>query len=119
MSDFIEKRKFPRVEVSVPLRYKKLYGTTYLSSGTLTKNISEGGIRFSTDKFISLACRLLLELRLPSVPRSIKAISKVAWIKRLPSGNVYEVGNQFLAMTKEDDKIISDYLENIANLAKA
>lgn len=109
MRKFNEKRKHPRINVSIPLQYKELRGNSYLSKGTLTKNISESGIKFISDSFISLAHRLIVEINLPSNPKPVKAISRVVWIKKLDAGNNYEVGNQFLAMTREDEAIISDY----------
>ena len=111
MENLKERRKSPRVEVSIPVRYKELYGNSYLSTGTLTKNVSVGGVKFSADRFIALACRLLIEMRLPSIEKPIKTISKVAWIKKSPVGNLYEIGNHFLAMTKEDNAIISGYVK--------
>lgn len=111
MADFIEKRKFHRITASLPLRYKELRGKTYLSKGTLTRDLSEGGVRFHTDKFVSLACHLVLEIKLPSIGKPMRTISKIAWIKKLPAGDRYEVGNQFLAMTDEDASLIASYAE--------
>ena len=111
MPSFKEKRKFRRVDVSVPLRYKELHGKSYLAKGTLTKNLSEGGVRFRTDRFVGLACHLMLEMNMPSIVKSIKAISKIAWIKKLPAGENYEVGSQFLAMTNEDEAVVSHYIK--------
>ena len=64
---FQEKRKHPRLGTSVPLRYKELNGKTYLAKGTLSKDISVGGIRFQSNKFIALACHLVVEMNLPSM----------------------------------------------------
>jgi len=112
-----DKRRHPRVDVRFPLQYKELHGTAKSIKGTITKNLSEGGVRFHTDNFISLACRLVVEVRLPSASKPIRAISKVAWIKKLPMGENYEVGNQFLDMTKEDKVIVSDYVKEIVSTA--
>ena len=96
-------------ESTCPFLYKELRGNSHLSRGTLTKNISEGGMKFISDSFISLAHRLIVEINLPSNPKPVKAISRVVWIKKLGTGNNYEVGNQFLAITTEDEAIMSDY----------
>ena len=114
MSNNSEKRKHPRVDVSVPLRYKELRGKKYLADGTMTKNVSEGGVRFRANRFISLACHLLVEMKLPSLAKPIKAVSKVAWIKKLGTDNDYEIGNHFLALSNEDEEALSKYVkENI------
>ena len=109
MANSKEKRKNPRIETSIPMRYKELRGKSYLAKGTHTKNVSKGGARFVTDRFISLACHLVVEMNLPAPFKSVKAISKIAWIKKLPTDDRYEVGNQFLAMTSEDETMLTGY----------
>ena len=105
-----EKRRYKRVDTSLALEYRDLKKASDLPKGSLLKNIGEGGICFSSNKFMSLACRLILNITLPNSARSIKAISKVAWIKRLPAGDQYELGNQFLEIAKEDRAQIVDFV---------
>jgi c-di-GMP-binding flagellar brake protein YcgR len=111
-----EKRRYKRLESVVPLQYRNLKKSAEVSKGSLTKNIGEGGICFKTSEFISLACRLVIELELPAVPKPIKAISKVAWIRKLPTANLYEIGNQFLEMSKEDKKSVINFIEESLNI---
>jgi len=110
--NIIEKRRFQRIDSSLPLRYKNIKTAT-VPMGSLTKDISEGGIRFKTNEFISLACRLVVEVTLPTTQKPIKAISKVAWIRKLSSGEQYELGNQFLEISKEDRGLITDYVSRL------
>ena len=110
MSSFDEKRKFHRIESRFPLKYKDLRKTGEESRGTVSKNISEGGVRFRSDRFISLACRLVVEINLPTLTKPIRAVSKIAWIKKLPAGDDYEVGNQFLEISREDKALIQDFI---------
>ena len=107
--NIIERRRFQRVDSDLPLRYKNIKTAT-VPMGSITKDIGEGGIRFKTNEFISLACRLVVEVTLPTVPRPIKAISKVAWIRKLSSGEQYELGSQFLEISKDDRSVITDYM---------
>ena len=113
----VERRRFQRIDSNLPLRYKNLKTAT-VPMGSVTKDISEGGMRFKTNEFISLACRLVVEITLPMAPKPIKAISKVAWIRKLSSGEQYELGNQFLEISKEDKALITDYMSRLngANL---
>ena len=115
---FAERRRYPRVLTNVPIKYKNLRTVGVIGNGSLTKDLGEGGVRFKTNEFISLACRLVLELSLPTVPKPIKAISKVAWIRKSAANDYYEVGNQFLEITKEDKAYITDFVKNVlkANL---
>jgi c-di-GMP-binding flagellar brake protein YcgR len=104
------KRKHVRVEFNFPLQYRNLRKAGVMPAGSLTSNISEGGVCFKSKEFISLACRLVVEISLPNMDKPIKAISKIAWIKKLPSTDQYELGNQFLEITKEDKASIMNFV---------
>lgn len=105
-----ERRRFPRVNARLPLQYKDIQRPIEIYSGTLTKDISEGGVRFISTEFLSIFTRLLIEASIPSFSRPIKAISKVAWIRKLPYGNQYDVGIQFMDMTEEDKKHLASFI---------
>ena len=111
MCAFEEKRRFPRVESRFPLKFRDLRKTEEEYTGTVSKNVSEGGIRFRCDRFISLARRLVIELNLPELGRPVRVVSKITWIKKLPTGDDYEVGNQFLEISREDRNIIKNFVE--------
>ena len=105
-----EKRKHKRVDSNLAVQYKNLRQIGEMPCGSLTRNLSEGGVCFKSNKFISLACRLVLEINLPNSPKPIKAISKVAWIRKVPSSDQYELGNQFLEITREDKTSIMNFV---------
>jgi len=109
-----DKRKHPRVTTHIPLKYRKL-GTSESESrnGTISRNLSEGGVRFVSPDFIPRACRLILELDMPMFTKPIKAISKIAWIRKTSSGNDYEMGNQFLEISKKDKELVSQYVSSL------
>jgi len=106
-----ENRKHKRIERRFPLKYKELRQDDLLPKGTISKNISEGGLRFRSDTFFSMASRLVLELNLPTIEKPIRAISRVAWIKKLPAGDDYEVGNHFVEITREDRESIRGFID--------
>jgi c-di-GMP-binding flagellar brake protein YcgR len=112
MSTPPEKRRFHRIESRLPLKYRDLRNAAEEFRGTISKNVSEGGIRFRSDRFISLACRLVVELDIPTLAKPIRAISKIAWIKKMPVGDDYEVGNQFLEISKEDKANIQSFVKS-------
>ena len=106
-----ERRKYPRKNLRIPVQYKNLKLVSDTSKGALTRDIAEGGIRFIGNEFISLSNRLVLTIILPAPFRSIKAISKVAWIRKVPMGEQYEIGNQFLNLSKDDKKHLRNCVE--------
>jgi len=115
VSETMEKRKYPRVKTHIPVKYRKLRdGAGTIGLGSLSRNLSLGGVHFRTNEFISMACRLILELDIPMLTKPIKAISKVAWIRRTGSGDDYEVGNQFLEISKKDKELISKYVNSLS-----
>ena len=110
----MEKRKAPRVTTHIPVKYHQLGSPEKTFTGsTITKNLSEGGVRFRTQNFVSRACRLILELDLPMFNNPIRAISKVAWIRKTVSGEDYELGNQFLEISKKDKELVSEYVNSL------
>ena len=82
-----------------------------------SKGISTSGIDLSKERQMSgaLSNRLVLVIALPTPFRSIKAISKVAWIRKVPIGDQYEIGNQFLNLSEEDKKHLKNCLERTAS----
>ena len=114
MSENTEKRKHPRAKTHIPVRYRKLRdGASNEGVSSISKNLSQGGIRFRTAEFVSMACRLILELDIPMFNKPVKAISRVAWIRKTVSGDDYEVGNQFLEMSQKDRELISEYVDSL------
>ncbi len=105
-----EKRRAPRFDIEVPIEYKKLREATEAKKASITKNISIGGVRFITDEFLPYTARLVLEINMPLPERNISAVAKISWIKKLPAGDSYEVGNQFLEISKDDKNRLSKYL---------
>ncbi|NQT32818.1 MAG: PilZ domain-containing protein [Candidatus Omnitrophica bacterium] len=114
MDGYEEKRKFPRIVTHIPVKYRKLNDPGSVSGGgSVTKNLSVGGVRFTTPEFISRACRLILELDMPMLTKPIKAISKVAWIRKLSSGGNFEIGSRFLEISKTDKELVSKYVDSL------
>lgn len=113
MDNFVnaeENRRHRRMDSNVPVQYKNLRISTELPIGSIVRNLSEGGICFKSNKFIALACRLVVEIALPTSLKPIKAISKVAWIRKIPSTDQYELGSQFLEITREDKANILNFV---------
>jgi c-di-GMP-binding flagellar brake protein YcgR len=105
-----EKRRFKRVDSNFPVQYRNLRKAGVMPAASITRNLSEGGVCFKSNEFVSLACRLVVEISLPNSTKPIKAISKVAWIRKVPSTDQYELGNQFLEITKEDKANIINFV---------
>lgn len=111
----VDNRRHQRVITHIPVKYRKLRDPEgEMSQATITKNLSEGGVRFNSGEFISRACRLVVELDMPMFTKLVKAISKVAWIKKSSTNDNFEVGNQFLEISKEDKSLVSEYVKGLS-----
>lgn len=114
MEEHSEQRKFQRVGAHIPVKYRRLGESEQaFGTGTISKNISAGGVRFRSPDFISRASRLIVELDIPMFAKPVKAISKVAWICKTESGESYEVGNKFLEISKKDKELVSEYVKGL------
>ena|GEM_PF-272933 len=114
MTESTEQRKHQRVEAHIPVKYCKLRnGAGIKRASSVSKDLSQGGVRFRTAEFISMACRLILELDMPMFTKSVKAISRVAWIRKAASVDSFEVGSQFIEMSEEDKELISEYVSKL------
>jgi len=111
---FEEKRAHPRFKVRIPVEYRKLRESTALKKGSITEDISLGGTRFITEEFLAFTSRLMLDIDLPIPERSVNVLSKVSWIRKLAAEDYYEIGSQFLEMSKEDKNRLSHYLDRLA-----
>ncbi|MFH1778994.1 MAG: PilZ domain-containing protein [Candidatus Omnitrophota bacterium] len=106
-----ERRRYPRVSSAMPVQYRGIRQTSDATVGTVMRDISTGGIRFIANEFISVFTRLVVEISIPLTSKPVRAISKVVWIRKRPSGEQYELGMQFIDMTEEDRGNISNFVE--------
>jgi c-di-GMP-binding flagellar brake protein YcgR len=111
---FEEKRASPRFRIDTPVEYRMLRGARETVKGSVLSNISAGGVRFITNEFLALTARMVLDITLPIPERPISAVSKIAWIKKLPVGDRYEIGNQFLEISRDDKERLSKYLNRVS-----
>ena len=113
----MERRNLVRANSALPMRYKKLRGGSVLPRSTVTRNLSEGGLLFDIEAFVPFACHFSLEINLPGISKPVQVVSKIAWIKKLPTGDDYEVGNQFLEIARADKEIIRNFVKEQARIA--
>lgn len=114
MSEYREKRQYKRQEGTFPFRYRETLGTPSPFRGALVKDVSLGGLRFRTESFLPLDTSLILELSLPESTRPVRAITRVAWSRKLPAGERYEIGGEFVEMIPSEKRTLEGFLEAVA-----
>jgi len=100
------KRRFTRIEVKAPFRYQ-IRGASEFRN-TIADNISLGGIGFISDRFISPATCLNMEINILS--RIINSVGRVVWAAPLPHSDRYRLGIEFLELNQLEKNYISDYI---------
>ena len=97
-----EQRRFPRINCEIESTFRNLDDEKRPSVvETTVHNISEGGIRFRTDKFLAVTNRLFLTLNLPK-QKPISVRVQPAWIAENPTFSAYEIGARFVDLSDED-----------------
>ncbi len=99
-----ERRRYTRVPESLQIAYEIL--PTESTKRYLTRDISQGGIRFFTHEFIPKDARLRIRISFPRTLFSFEALVKCMWVKEMPYGEEFEVGVEFVDLPPE----IVDYL---------
>lgn len=115
-----ERRRSPRTAGRFPVKYYKF--TEGAAAGTddavmnssYSTDLSTGGIRLTSHKFIPISHRLVLEIDLPGCTAPLKAVAKVAWIRKGRAEGDFELGAHFLEVSKKNMVLITKYLDRFA-----
>ena len=106
-----EKRKFVRIPENSQIYYKLVSEKNYQAS--LTKDISQGGIRFFIHEFIPKNSLLEIKIILGKILFTFEALVKVKWIDKEAHGERYEVGAEFVNILEEAKERLTDYINDI------
>ncbi len=110
---FKERRKYVRLEASVKVKY-----TVIGKPGTIkvfSKNISAGGLCLLLDEQLAVDTPLQLEIKIPDLKGSIRAIARVVWQKDFESAGAepkvyFTTGIEFTGISDFDRFNINRYV---------
>jgi len=105
-----ERRHHSRREADFPLRYRETLAARSHYYGVQVKDVGSGGIRFQAEGFIPLNTSLICGFSLPESFRPVRAISRVAWSRKLPLGDRYEIGSEFVEIIPTEKRILEGFL---------
>ena len=106
----IEKRSSRRAKCQAISKFKNLDSESPATFyETFISDISEGGIRFRSPKFIPVHHRLSFKIDVPKHP-NIEAVAKPAWIKELPNLEQYDIGAQFVILSDTDKTLLKNFI---------
>lgn len=105
-----DKRRFPRFDSTFEVEYYP-QGNDAVSSYTVSKNVSRGGISFpALASFVKYGDILKLEIKIDDTSDSILASGRIRWIKQIKRPAILdrEVGIEFTNIASDDlERLVS------------
>jgi len=110
-----ERRIFPRVKDNIFVFFQLMKGD--MSFETITEDISQGGLMFTTSNFIPERTELQCEIQQPlnsskDLFLPIAAKVRVMWSRKKERDNEYVVGGKIIEMNEENENRIRNYVDN-------
>jgi len=87
-----EKRRYRRIELRQPIQFQSQ--SSPLGGGSLSCDLSEGGVRVDMFDFLPLGTELTLQVRL-APEKIVEYVGRVVWARKYPFADRYQVGVEF------------------------
>jgi len=110
-----ERRRFVRVPERLQISYEIV--SCKKTGEYLTRDISQGGVRFLVHNFIPQGTCLKIRLTLDPC-LSCEALVKIAWIRENHFSEDYEIGVEFISMPRDAQERFIEYLKTCIATAK-
>jgi c-di-GMP-binding flagellar brake protein YcgR len=114
-----DKRAFTRMDKSISLYYKVYKSQEELikkvpvpEEESITKNISAGGLLFTSDKALAVGSILDLKMELPDGEGTIHCLAKVVRTEETEEGRSYDIGICFLDIASSHRARINRYIQS-------
>lgn len=106
-----EQRRFPRLACHTPLQYRDIFKPHATYIGSLTQDLSAGGVKFQASEWLAVQHRLLVQLQLPGALEPIRTIAQVVWTRKHAHSDQYEIGVCFVEMTAYDRDLVAEFVD--------
>ena len=111
MDAFENKRRHPRAPTRCMIRYRDPAERDVRKSELSTaRDLSEGGVRFTSGKKFEVGDIIDLEISCPNFPDPVHAQGEIQWNRELRKGFLYENGVQFLDLSPEGQETIHEII---------
>ena len=107
----LERRKFVRIPERSQISYEILHELK--AKDYLTRDISQGGIRFFAHEFIRRNSILRIRLTLTKTTFYFEALAKVVWISEDTLSERYEVGVEFVDIPQDASEHLINYIRSV------
>jgi c-di-GMP-binding flagellar brake protein YcgR len=111
----IERRQFPRVQRTIPIRFRVIDDQKELATlmerrkrdqKSETIDLSEGGVFMTAPELMTVGSIIRLDIQLGGAPDALSAFAEVVW------ANESGCGLRFLAMKEEDAAKLKTFIES-------
>ena len=110
-----EKRTFLRVNVNFVVGYYVFPGQVEQRDASCTRNVSAGGVCFTTEAYFAKGTILHISLQLPQVTRLVEFLGEVSFVTQEDKGKqVYDTGVKFVKADEEDLKLLERLIKECA-----
>ncbi|MBI3332533.1 MAG: PilZ domain-containing protein [Candidatus Omnitrophica bacterium] len=107
----VERRRTQRARVATPIQFRNVLRPEEPFKGSLSRDLSGGGVSVSAHAFVPKEARLVLLLSLPDSLKPIRVIGRVAWMRQRRFSEGYDLGIQFIEALSQDQERIADCAE--------
>ena len=112
-----ERRKAARHRTYHPVRIAKSREPKIVE--TLTKDVSEGGVRCVSSELFPVSSDLGVEMTLFKGEESLSVKGKAVWFRMIPHSDQFDLGISFLDMSPQDKRRLSVYIERLSELSSS
>lgn len=112
-----EKRRFPRLKAGVAVEFRRLTEPRQRLEGSLSRDLSAGGVCLTANRFLARDSRLVLLFTPAGVGRQLRAVARVSWVRERPIGDLCDLGLEFAEISDQDREAIAGFVERGAVLS--
>jgi hypothetical protein len=113
-----ERRKFVRINGTYVVSYEDISGQGIGADITQTRNISAGGVWFTTEKRFPAASILKIKLRIPDAPDYMELNVKVVESKQKIKGMMCDTRVKFIDIKEKERYYITKLIEDCLQYRK-
>jgi c-di-GMP-binding flagellar brake protein YcgR len=88
-----DKRRFPRLPFKEAVKFQ--FGEYNCPDGSLSRDLSRGGICLTVNEFIPVKAQVVVYLQQQGESRLVELKGTVAWVKIIPESDRYQIGVEF------------------------
>ena len=107
-----ERRRTTRARVYLPARLQQVSPSRALE--TLTKDLSDEGVRCLSPVSFPVATELSVELGLTRGSEPVTIKGRLAWFRSLPYSEQFDLGIVFTEVSPQTKRRLSTYLERLS-----